>query len=89
MKGLKGLEESVARYFGDEELTGENQYECETCDQKVDAKKCCRASRLPPILTFSLNRFAFTQYYERYKLNDCFEFPLELDLAPFLHPDSE
>ncbi len=41
-----------------EELTGANQYRCSGCEQKVDALRSLRYSRLPHVLTIALNRFS-------------------------------
>ena len=90
VSGKKGLEESLAEFFGVERMDKENQYFCEQCDKKCDADRGVKARVLPPVLTFSLMRFGINwDTGSRYKVNDRFEFPLELDMKPFLIADSD
>jgi len=43
---------------------------------------------LPPILTFALQRVDYNEYtFEREKINSRYEFPLEIDLTGFMHPE--
>ena len=49
-----------------------------------------KARRFPPILQFSLFRFDIDySNFSRFKVNDRFEFPLEIDMKPYLIADSE
>jgi len=51
---------------------------------------CKRISRLPPVLTFCLNRIELDyNTLERKKINDKFEFPLELDISQFADQDPD
>ena len=40
-------------------MEGDNQYFCDNCRQKTDAKRCTKISRLPPILNLQLLRFVY------------------------------
>jgi len=43
---------------------------------------------LPPVLHFVLNRFALDyETFERKKLNDKFEFPLEINMSKYVSPE--
>lgn len=45
-------------------------------------------TKVPPLLTISLSRFDMDyNTWQRFKLNDRFEYPLELDLKEFVSPD--
>lgn len=51
---------------------------------KVAAIKRLCISKLPTCLTIQLKRFDFDWEHEvPVKFNDCFEFPLELDMEPY------
>lgn len=84
IKGNQRIEESIYQFITPEKLEGDNCYFCAMCDKKCEALKGSKLRSLPPILTISLKRFEFDmQTYERKKINDRFEFGLELDLSPY------
>lgn len=86
--GFPDLIWSLNEYVAPELLNGRNQYRCSTCNKKCDAKKGVALRTLPPILTFSLNRFVFDlTSLQRIKLHDKFSFPIFLDMNPFLEPN--
>lgn len=88
VRGNASLEESLMAFVTPELLDGGNQYFCELCAKKCDARKGMKLRRLPPVLTLSLNRFEFDyETCERKKVNDQFEFGLELDLTPFMETE--
>lgn len=44
-----------------------------------------KIKKLPPILTITLNRYTFDyERMQRVKLNDRFEFPLEIEMGLYL-----
>ena len=45
--------------LGEEMLAGDNQYGCEFCNRKVDARRQLRLRTVPPYLCLSLQRFVF------------------------------
>jgi len=58
--------------------------ENDCCMKKTDSQRFLCIGRLPPVLTLSLNRIELDYTtWQRKKINDRFEFPLELDLSAF------
>lgn len=82
-----GLEQALREMYCETELLeGSNQYHCEKCSDLVDAKRCCRLHNLPPIMSFALLRFLYDfEKGERYKDTSRFQFPMVLDMAPYLY----
>ncbi|BGP13819.1 hypothetical protein JCM10213_006348 [Rhodosporidiobolus nylandii] len=79
------LEERIAKTLTPEMLVEDNQYFCERCDSKQDAARKSELTDLPPVLHFSLIRFAWNpKTYERYKSQHAITYPLQLDMAQFL-----
>lgn len=78
------LEQSLALYVEEENLSGSNAYFCEKEQQKVNAIKRVRLQTLPKVLVFHLKRFTFDfDTMEKYKSNDALEFPFSIDMKPF------
>ena len=49
-----------------------------------------RIQRLPPVITFSLNRYDLNyETCQRIKVNDRFEYPLELNMAEYLDSEAQ
>ena len=66
-------------------LEGDNAYLCATCDKKVDALKRTCVKELPRFMIVSLKRFEFDfDRMVRVKVNDYCEFPIELDMFPYM-----
>ena len=79
---MKGLKESLFSTFGFEEII--DDYNCEKCDKKVSIKKWSKIITLPNYINLGLNRFDYDyNTCERIKLNNKFEFPLELNMKDF------
>lgn len=88
VKGLKNVEESFRDYIQVEMLDGENQYMA-TDYGLQDAKKGVVFKSFPPVLNLQLKRYDFDPILgDTVKINDRYEFPLEIDLSPFLDEDS-
>lgn len=88
VKGCKNIYESFHKYTTIEMLDGENQYEAGE-HGKQDARKGVIFESFPPVLTIHLKRFDFDlQTMNFTKIHDYFEFPLRLELDPFLAADS-
>lgn len=49
---------SLLSYTRPERLSGDNQYFCDRCESKQDALRSQTLTALPPLLIFSLNRWA-------------------------------
>lgn len=85
VKGCSSLLEGLRHLTAYEDLTGDNQYFCEQCQMKVDAKRGMQLKQLPPILTFSLTRFEYDwANEERKKITSKYKYPLELDMHEFV-----
>ena len=48
---------ALENYIKPEVLDGDNKYNCEICQTKVNAEKGIKLVAGPPILTIALNRF--------------------------------
>lgn len=84
VKGMKNLEDSFKDYVQVETLDGENQYQA-TGFGLQDAKKGVVFTSFPPVLHLQLKRYDFDFIREQMvKINDRYEFPTEIDLAPYL-----
>jgi len=59
VKGLKSLDESLDDYLAVEELHGDNQYFCDSCNTRVDATRSIKLCTLPDVLNFQLKRCVF------------------------------
>ncbi|KAI3431674.1 hypothetical protein D9Q98_004721 [Chlorella vulgaris] len=85
VKGFRSLQDSLNSMLMPETMEGDNQYSCERCMKKVDATRQLELRCLPPMLSFSLQRFVFDYAkMDRVKVSDKFAFPLTLDLAPIM-----
>ncbi|CAD8204134.1 unnamed protein product [Paramecium pentaurelia] len=85
VEGNKNLSEGLFSYINPFLLDGTNQYFCDICGFKVDALKGDKIRKLPSILTITLNRYTFDyERMQRVKLNDRFEFPLEIEMGAYL-----
>ena len=78
------LEMALNNYIKVETLEKDNQYSCDQCKKKVDAKKFIKLEKLPNLLLFQLSRFEYNfQTDSRVKINDKVTFPLILDMNLF------
>ena len=79
----------MCKLFEFDKLDGDNKLFCDNCNEKTDTLKGQKINKLPPILTVDLNRFDFDyNTFQRVKVNDRFQYPLELDLSAHLDPES-
>nr|XP_055070015.1 ubiquitin carboxyl-terminal hydrolase 47 isoform X3 [Misgurnus anguillicaudatus] len=84
------VEEALQAFVQPETLDGPNQYFCERCRKKCDARKGLRFLHFPYLLTLQLKRFDFDYTtMHRIKLNDRMTFPEELDMSPFIDVEDE
>ncbi|XP_040845044.1 ubiquitin carboxyl-terminal hydrolase 47 isoform X8 [Ochotona curzoniae] len=83
-------EEALHAFIQPEILDGPNQYFCERCKKKCDARKGLRFLHFPYLLTLQLKRFDFDYTtMHRIKLNDRMSFPEELDMSTFIDVEDE
>ena len=73
------FEQCINNYCISERLVDDNQYQCEACGIKCDAKKRLSLEKLPRNLIIQLKRFD----YEGNKKRDDVNFPLSLTLKNF------
>jgi ubiquitin carboxyl-terminal hydrolase 9/24 len=84
VKNKKTIHEGLEALIAGDMLTEDNQYLCEKCDKKVDALKRVCIKKLPRYMIMTLKRFEFDfDQMIRVKVNDHFEFPLDLDMTPY------
>jgi ubiquitin carboxyl-terminal hydrolase 7 len=78
------LEDSINQYIAYETLDGANQWDADE-HGKQEARMGREFLEFPPILQLHLRRFEYDYDLDRNaKVNAKFEFPTEIDLAPFL-----
>lgn len=79
------MELSLLNTLRPETLDGDNCYFCSRCQAKFAAEKGVEYSGFPKLLLFNCNRFVFDlNTFQRVKVNDRFEFPVELDMSRFV-----
>ena len=75
------VEESLEAFVAAETLDGNNQYFCEKCGKKCDARKGLKFEHFPYVLTMQIKRFDFDyNTLARIKLNERVTFPEILNL---------
>ena len=66
-------------------MSGDNKINCEECNTKRVCHKQLKIKNLPNILVISLKRFDYDyRTMTKFKLNNYFEFPFELDISEFI-----
>lgn len=84
VKGMPNLEASFWDYIQTEMLEGDNKYHAEGHGLQ-DAEKGVVFEHLPPVLHLQLKRFEYDMERDTMvKINDRHEFPLGIDLRPFV-----
>nr|XP_039253989.1 ubiquitin carboxyl-terminal hydrolase 47-like [Styela clava] len=85
---ISSVMEGLKLFVQSETLDQTNQYFCEKCNKKCDAKKGLKFTSFPYLLTLQLKRFDFDyQTMHRVKLNDRMYFPQLLDLNEFIEDE--
>lgn len=89
-QALGSVEHALENFVTAELLDDANQYFCEKCNKKCDARKGLKFLSFPYLLTLQLKRFAFDYAtLHRVKLNDRMTFPKYLNLKDFISEDVE
>jgi len=89
ISNLKHIDQSIEAYQFEEHLSGSNQYFCEKCNCKVDARKGIKLLSTPDVLTLQLKRFDFNYHtLARIKVNNQLVFPHVLDMNKHLNTSS-
>ena len=90
IKNYGNLYESLDNYIKIETMDGDNKINCDDCKAKKSCNKRQIFKNLPNILVIVLKRFEFD--YDnmiKYKLNDYFQFPIELNMKDYLIEESK
>ena len=89
VNGFSNIYDSLKNYCKTEVMVGENKINCEECNEKRKCHKHLTFKNLPNILVIALKRFEFDyNTMLKYKLNNYFEFPFELNMKAFLMDDN-
>ncbi|KAG8055246.1 hypothetical protein GUJ93_ZPchr0001g30571, partial [Zizania palustris] len=93
VKGCSDVYASFDKYVEVERLEGDNKYQSDKHGLQ-DAKKGMLFIDFPPVLQLQLKRFEYDFRKDTMvKINDCYEFPLQLDLdkdgGKYLSPDAD
>ncbi|XP_044505519.1 ubiquitin C-terminal hydrolase 12-like isoform X2 [Mangifera indica] len=93
VKGCRDVYASFDKYVEVERLEGDNKYHAEQYGLQ-DARKGVLFIDFPPVLQLQLKRFEYDFMRDTMvKINDCYEFPLQLDLdrenGKYLSPEAD
>lgn len=84
------LEKALKGFTRPDMLCGDNKYFCENCNEKTDAKKGLKFSKIPLILAIQLKRFDLDySTMQRKKINDRVTFPLYLNMDKIIQENIE
>ena len=95
ISGHTDMVSSLGNYVEPERLEGDSAYHCDVCAEngghKQPASRGVVLKHLPPVLTLSCSRFKCdrTTNWNREKVLDKCEFPLVLDMEPFVDTTGE
>ncbi|GAB7345899.1 hypothetical protein MBLNU457_4137t1 [Dothideomycetes sp. NU457] len=88
VKDKINLTESLQEYVAGASLEGGDKFKCTTCEEEgkqpyVNAMRRTGLETIPNTLILGLKRFRYESWDGGTKVNDRFEFPAQLDMAPF------
>ena len=87
VKNSKNLLDSFSKFTNGEVI---NEYKCDFCQEKVDVSKKTMIGKLPRVLVVHLQRIFFNlDTFMNEKISSKFEFPFDLDIAPFVTQPSQ
>lgn len=85
-RGVPSVESSMkSNFVNTETLDGSNKYKCGRCRAYVSAEKGAKIHVSPNVLILPLKRYTMGRFS---KITKHVEFPLELDLTPYMSPDA-
>jgi ubiquitin carboxyl-terminal hydrolase 40 len=88
VRNRKGLIDSLDSMYNSYEII--EGYNCSGCGRTVNLKRGNKLSFVPQLLNLSLNKMDFDyNTFERIKLTSRFDFPLELDMRPYLTEETK
>jgi len=89
-EGMKSLEEALQLFLAEELLSGEEQWRCNSCRKRVDARKKIDIWKLPPVLVIHLKRFEYDTRSLRFrKIQAELKCPLTVDLSEWVQAESK
>eukprot|EP01128_Nolandella_sp_AFSM9_P004747 TRINITY_DN218_c0_g1_i1.p1 TRINITY_DN218_c0_g1~~TRINITY_DN218_c0_g1_i1.p1 ORF type:complete len:2392 (+),score=371.06 TRINITY_DN218_c0_g1_i1:718-7176(+) len=77
------LHEALDKYFEGESI---ENFKCESCAQSVVVTREFAIEVLPKHLVFNVSRFLFSVQGIREKVSKRFEYPMQLDMTPYMRP---
>ena len=84
IKNKKSIQEALDFYIKPDILEGDNKYYCEKYDKKIKVHKRAFINKASNTLIINLKRFEFDfNTLQKYKVNDYWEFPMELNIKPW------
>ena len=76
---------ALENYLKPEILEGDNQYNCDKCNKKVNAEKGLKIIKSPPVLVIHLARFTIDwDTMQRIKIYDRVTFPFILNMNDYI-----
>lgn len=85
--GQKSFDDSLTCFLEKETMTG---YNAESLGKRIDIVKFSRVRKAPDFLILQLKRFEYNlTTWQRYKVNDKFEFPTKFDLSRLMEDESQ
>eukprot|EP00042_Codosiga_hollandica_P059576 m.919899 g.919899 ORF g.919899 m.919899 type:complete len:610 (+) comp60413_c0_seq1:137-1966(+) len=82
------LMDCISAFCATENMTAENQYHCDRCKTRTNAKKRIRIKKLPEVLIVTVKRFRYS-VTSMTKIGKHVTFPLaDLDMSNFLSADA-
>ena len=80
------LQDSLAQYFRDEMMDGDDKYTCDVCKGKQTARRTTCLTEIPPVLNINLMRFKCdpSTNFSREKVLSRLAFPLTLDMRQYV-----
>mmetsp|Transcript_10540 Transcript_10540/g.19394 ORF Transcript_10540/g.19394 Transcript_10540/m.19394 type:complete len:510 (+) Transcript_10540:92-1621(+) len=87
---MKSVEEALRCFLAEETLSGQEQWRCNRCKKRVNAKKKIDIWKLPPVLVIHLKRFEFdTKTYRFRKIQAELKSRLTIDLSDFVQTEQK
>jgi len=87
---MKSLEDAMQLFLAEETLSGDEQWRCNRCKQRVDARKKIDIWKLPPVLVIHLKRFEYDTRSQRFrKIQASLKSSLTIDLSDWVQTESK
>jgi ubiquitin carboxyl-terminal hydrolase 8 len=87
---MRSLEDALQLFLAEEVLSGNEQWRCNRCKQRVNARKKIDIWKLPPVLIIHLKRFEFDTRSCRFrKIQAELKSPLTIDLSNWVQGEQK